>query len=81
MFFDRSLGYSDRDSDGTNDTVTLSFTRSATFRSFAETANQRAVAGAFESLPADNATARDVKAATTRWAGAGASARAAAGWP
>ena len=66
MFFDRSLGYSDRDSDGTNDIVTLSFTRTATFRSFAETANQRPVAGALESLPADNATARDVMAATAR---------------
>ena len=67
LFFDRSLGYSDRDSDNTNDTVTLSYTRNnATFRSFAETANQRAVAGALDSLPADNAIVTNVMAATAR---------------
>ncbi len=67
LFYDRSLGYSDSNSDNTNDTVTLSSTRnSATFRSFAATANQRAVAGALDSLPADNAMVTNLMAATER---------------
>ncbi len=67
VFYDLSLGYSDSNSDNTNDTVTLSSTRnSATFRSFAATANQRAVAGALDSLPADNAMVTNLMAATAR---------------
>ncbi len=67
VFYDLSLGYSDSNNDNTNDTVTLSSTRnSATFRSFAATANQRAVAGALDSLPADNAIVTNVMAATAR---------------
>ena len=63
LFYDRILSYST----GINDTVTLSSTRnSATFRSFAATANQRAVAGALDSLPADNAIVTNVMAATAR---------------
>ena len=67
LFYKLSLSYSDSDNDNTNDTVALSSTRnSATFRSFAATANQRAVAGALDSLPADNAIVTNVMAATAR---------------
>ena len=67
LFYDRSLDYSDSNNDDTKDTVTLSSTRnSATFRSFAATANQRAVAGGLDSLPADNAIVTNVMATTAR---------------
>ena len=68
LFYDLSLSYSDSNNDGTNDTVTLSSAEKpgVTFRGFAATANQRAVAGALDSLPADNAIVKNGKAATAQ---------------
>ena len=68
LFIDYGLNYVDSDSNGTLDTVNLSSARKAgvTFGEFAETANQRAVANALDSLPAANATVSDVMAASTR---------------
>ncbi len=68
LFMDFELNYLDDDDVGNDvDYVELIAARKqgVTFGEFAETANQRAVANALDSLPAANATALDVMAASS----------------
>ena len=67
LFIDYGLDYVDSNSDGTDDTVNLTSARKqgVTFREFAGTANQWAVANALDSLTPANAAVGDVMAATT----------------